>query len=389
MLRPRFVLALIVFVVLAVLGILWLSSPRGSYAMATSGLGHNTKRVKRVLEAELARGSKELGLRPPYPALLCEPDSGGTQLCTGIVGLTPGVSSIQGNVIFTRRLTALGAGFISGTEDRDGTVRLKYRTGSKMSLALELVPARASGLDTTVTPGKGLGRVEVKCRLALIIEDYGSDRTASRRFADLPATFTAAVRPNIPGAQAAAKEAVQAGMEVLLDLPMEPKEYPTRNPGDNAILVDLSGREIRNRVARALDTVGPVHGVKTYMGGLAVEDRDVMRAVLEELRDRRLYFIDATQSPYTAVSDLGQELGVETLLVSSIAEVDEGRTSASTIAIRFQDLLRRCQAKGYAVGIIHAKPETHQVLVRLLPKMAQDGIAVMSLTEVMRAHALE
>jgi uncharacterized protein len=383
------VLLIIVLVVAAVVGIRWLASPRGSYAVATSGWGHSTSRTKQVLEAELARGARELGLGPPYPELLCEADSGGTQLCTGIVGLAPGVSSIQGNVVFTRRLTGLGAGFISGTEDRDGTVRLKYRTGSRMKLALELVPARASGLDTTIVPGKGLGRVEVKARLALIIEDYGTDRVAARRFADLPGTFTAAIRPNVSGAQAAAKDAAQAGMEVLLDLPLEPKDYPTRNPGDNAILVDLSGREIRNRLARALDIVGPVRGVKTFMGGLAVEDRDVMRVVFEELRNRRLYFLDATQSPYSVVPDLAQELGVPALVLSSIAEIDEGRASSSTIAIRFQDLLRRCQAKGYAVGIIHPRAETHEVLARLLPRMAQDGIVVMGLTEVMKAHALE
>jgi len=357
--------------------------------MATSGWGHSTNRTKKVLEAELARGARELGLKPPYPQLLCEPESGGTQLCTGIIGLTPGVSSIQGNVVFTRRLTALGAGFVTGTEERDGTVRLQYKTGSKMNLALELVPSLASGLDTTVTPGKGLGRVDVKARLALIIEDYGIDKAASKRFADLPATFTAAIRPNISGAETAAKDAAQAGMEVLLDLPMEPKDYPTRNPGDNAILVDLSGREIRSRVAKAIDTVGPVRGVKTFMGGLAVEDKDVMRAVLEELRDRHLYFLDTTQSPYSAVPDLSQELGVQALLVSTIAEIDEGRTNASTISIRFQDLLRRCQAKGYAVGIIHPKAETHDVLKALLPKMAAEGIVVMGLTEVMQAHALE
>src|SRR5262245_63600828 len=102
-----------------------------------------------------------------------------------------------------------------------------------MNLALELVPARASGLDTTVTPGKGLGRVEVKARLALIIEDYGIDKMASKRFADLPGTFTAAIRPNIAGAEASAKEATPAGMEVLLDRPMERRDYPTRNPADH------------------------------------------------------------------------------------------------------------------------------------------------------------
>jgi polysaccharide deacetylase 2 family uncharacterized protein YibQ len=64
---------------------------------------------------------------------------------------------------------------------------------------------------------------------------------------------------------------------------MEPRDYPTRNPGAGAVLVDLSGREIRNRVRGALRKVDPAAGVITHMGQLAVEDRDVMRAVLEEL----------------------------------------------------------------------------------------------------------
>lgn len=357
--------------------------------MATSGLGKSTSRAKGVLEAELARGSRELGLGPPYPKLVCEPDSAGKRVCTGIVGLAPGVSPIQANVVFTRRLTTLGPSFVAGHEERDGTVRLRFKTGSRMDLVVELVPSRSSGLDTTVVPGRGIGRVDVKGRLALIIEDYGSDRAQSRKFASLPGTFTAAVRPNTPGAEAAAKEAAKAGMEVLLDLPMEPKDYPTRNPGEKAILVDLSGREIRSRLAGALGTVGPVRGVKTFMGGLAVEDRDVMRAILEELRDRRLFFVDNTQSSYSVVPEMARDLGVPVLVLTSIAEIDEGRSPASTIAIRFEDLIRRCQAKGYAVGIIHPRAATHEVLTGLLPRLAREGIVVMGISEVMNAHALE
>jgi polysaccharide deacetylase 2 family uncharacterized protein YibQ len=178
-------------------------------------------------------------------------------------------------------------------------------------------------------------------------------------------------------------------MEVILNLPMEPKDYPTRNPGQDAILVDISGREIRKRVREALDTVGAVQGVKSYMGSLAVEDRDVMRPVLEELGKRDLYFIDAARSEYSTVPELARALEVPIFTISAVCEVDAGRRNEGTIGIRFDDLVRSVRAKGYAIGIIHAKDGTLAVLEDRLPRLAREGIVVMGLTEVMRAHALE
>lgn len=345
--------------------------------------------MKPVLERELARASRELALSPPDPQLLCEPDSAGTQVCSAVIGLSPGVSTIQANAVFTRHLLGLGASFLTGSEDRDGTVSLRYRAGSKVRLTLDLVPTRTTGLDSLVAPGPGHGAVEVKGRLALIIDDYGADRSLSRLFADLPGTFTAAIRPNLPGAEAWAKEAAQAGMEVLLNLPMEPRDYPTRTAGDDAILVDLSGREIRSRLDNALGKVGTVKGVKTYLGGLAVEDRDVMRPVLEEMKKRGLFFVDASHSAYSTVPELARELDVPVYLVTSASEVDEGKSEASRITIRFEDLARKCRAQRYAVGIIHAHEATHAVLARELPRLAREGILVMGLSEVMKVHALK
>jgi polysaccharide deacetylase 2 family uncharacterized protein YibQ len=380
---------MLVLAALVYMGGRFIVSPRGRYVVATRLLGGGPDRVRPLLESALARAAGDLNLPPPYPAVACEPDSGGTHRCTSVVTLTPGVSTLQGNAHFTRHLLDAGVALVSGTETRTGTVNLRYRAGSKVAFELQLVPAAGSGLDTTVTPAPGLGRVEVRARLALIVEEYGSRRDLSRRFGDLPGTFTAALRPNQDNAQAWAKEARQAGMEVILSLPMEPKNYPTRNPGEGAILVDLSGREIRKRVDRALETIGDVPGVKTYMGSLAVEDRDVMRPILEELKKRDLFLIEATHSQFSTVSELAREIEVPIFAVTSISEVDAGRGDAGTIGIRFDDLVRRCRAKGYAIGIVHPKAGTLTVLEDRLPRLAREGIVVMGLSEVMKAHALQ
>ena len=114
-----------------------------------------------------------------------------------------------------------------------------------------------------------------------------------------------------------------------------------------------------------------------------------MRPVLEELRERKLFFVDATHSQFSVVPELSRELDLPVYLVTSAAEVDEGKSSESTISIRFEDLARKCRAQRYAVGIIHARENTHAVLARELPRLAREGIVVMGLSEVMKVHALK
>ncbi len=365
-------------------------SPKGRYFTAQRIWNGKPSRVKPVVEEALARAARRLDLPPPYPQLICRPDSLGNTMCSSVVRLRPGVSTIQANARFTGEITGLGAALLSGTENVSGSVSLRYRAGSKVLVVLELVPASGSGLDTTLaaTPA-GLPEVEVRARLALVINDYGEDAVRSRRFAELPGTFTAAVRSNLEDADRWADEARRSGMEVIVNLPMEPKNYPRRNPGDDAILVDLSGREIRKRVNRALDRVGPVTGAKTYMGSLAVEDRDVMRPVLEVLEARHLFFVNAVQSQYSTVRELAHEIGIPLYELTNVSQVDAGHTNAGTIGIRFDDLVRSTRGKGYGVGIIHARDGTLDVLADRLPALRREGIVVMGLSEIMKAHALE
>jgi polysaccharide deacetylase 2 family uncharacterized protein YibQ len=305
------------------------------------------------------------------------------------VKLVPGVSAVQANVDMTRTFLDLGARLVTGTESTDGSVEIRFAAGPELEMTVALVPPPAKGPDTVFSPGPGFPAVPVKVRLALVIEDMGSDLVQARRFATLPGTFTASVRPNVERPQRTTEAARRDGMEVLLSLPMEPRDYPTRNPGHGAILVDLSGREIRGRVNAALRRVGAVTGVLTYMGQLAVEDRDVMRPVLEEVHEAGLYFVDATQSPYSTVPDLAREIGVPFFVATSASEVDAGERSVARIRIRFDDFVEQAKRRGYGVGIVHPRDATLRVLEERLPELVREGIVVMPLTEVLKLHALQ
>jgi len=363
-------------------------TPKGRYWTAQHVFGSKASHLRPVVERAMARASAGLDL-PTAPLLSCEPDSSGEVECAGRVQLNPGTSTLQGNLAFTDELTRLGLVLLSGDENPDRSVLLRFQAGPRTRIALTLLAPEGSGLDTTVVVLPDAPPVPVQVRLGIIVEDYGRpDPALARKFRDLPGTFTAAIYPESDNAGDLAAEARAAGMEVILDLPMEPKAFPVRDPGANAVLVDHSARKIRRLVGRALGRVGPAAGVKTYMGGLAVEDRDVMRVVLEEVRDRKLYFVDATQEQYSEVEELGRVLEAPVYILTPVSQIDRGVKEAASLKIRFDDFVADCSRRGYGVGVVNASPQVLELLGRELPHLARQGVVVMGVSEIVRAKAL-
>src|ERR1700730_5901021 len=63
-------------------------------------------------------------------------------------------------------------------------------------------------------------------RVAVIVDDLGARRDVFDLLRDFGRPLPVAVLPGLPLSEWTAREAAQAGMEVLLDLPMEPYRYP-------------------------------------------------------------------------------------------------------------------------------------------------------------------
>ena len=345
----------------------------------------NPSRIKPVVEDAMAAASIDLGMEAPFPQLLCRPDSAtGKSICEAVVRMPGGVSTIQGNAGFTTHLKDLGLKPLRGHEDETGMVAVNFQAGKKVQVQLKLVPPLAAAPDSIQTPQSG-SNVPVRCRLALIINDFGKPgkQARSRRFGELPGRFTAGIHPELENLESWKQTAADMGMELVLNLPMEPKNFPSTNPGNNPILVDHPGHTIRKLFSKAYDKVKPVSVVKTYMGGLAVEDRDVMRPVLEEASERGLIFLDTTLEEYSVVRELGREVSVRVESIWKAGMIDE-RGGESTVAIRFDSFVNISRSKGYGIGVIHAKEATLKVLAQTLPALAEEGVVVVPLSEVLR-----
>lgn len=217
-------------------------------------------------------------------------------------------------------------------------------------------------------------------RIAIVIDDLGNDDEAVRRLARLAQPVAGAVLPGLPGSAPAARTLAQAGKEVILHLPMEPDGYPQVRPGPGVIVREQSETEIAEIFSRDLASVPGAVGVNNHMGSAATADPRVMRAVLRAVAGRGLFFLDSRTTDATVAGDLARELGVP----SASREVFLDRV-ATEPAVReaLDELMRRARKEGAAVGVGHPYPATLAVLEEELPKLADRGIRMVRLGELM------
>ena len=218
-------------------------------------------------------------------------------------------------------------------------------------------------------------------QIALIVTDLDRSPVALyRSFLKSPVLFSVALRPDEPEAGRIGREVREERHEVLLYLPMEPKGYPRADPGKDAILLDLSRVEIEDRITRCLSAVGPVQAVVNRLGSAALNDPDVMRAVLDELKRRDLPFIDAHVSGSTMVEEIGEETGARTLPVA--ATLDGNRAAASVVRANLKEIVASAVQRGSIVVMVRPSTMVLDILEAELPRIKAQGVELVPISRV-------
>jgi polysaccharide deacetylase 2 family uncharacterized protein YibQ len=196
-------------------------------------------------------------------------------------------------------------------------------------------------------------------RIALIIDDLGYDRDMAICFfqLDLPLTFS--VLPMAPHSDTIVQEANRRGRELMLHLPMEPKNYPSLNPGPGALLTDMDETEIKRTLEDHLSRVAGSRGVNHHMGSYFTERKDKMGIVLRELKKRNLFYIDSRTTKETVALEMAKRMG----LPSARRHVFlDNELSPRRIRFQMERLLGMAKRSGTAIGIAHPHKETLQVI---------------------------
>ena len=273
------------------------------------------------------------------------------------------------NLWLSRTARRLGGEVLDGREDL---------RGSRLSMLVGLDGDRT----TLVTLRRSHTVQRTAGRIALIIDDCGyQSRKLIESFCEIPHPLTFSIFPDERETAWTAERAARSGHGVMVHLPMEPNDYPTRDPGQGAIFMAHPYDRIRQITRHALTTVPHAQGVNNHMGSRVTQDRRVIGYVLEEVERQGYYFVDSVTSPTSVAYDVSVGMGIPSARNATFVDLE---SDADAIERRMRGLAMKARQTGTAVGIAHARSETQEVLARVMTELVAEGFEFVTAADAVR-----
>jgi polysaccharide deacetylase 2 family uncharacterized protein YibQ len=228
-----------------------------------------------------------------------------------------------------------------------------------------------SRADATDTTRKGP-------RIAIVISGLGISANATGdSIAKLPASVTLAFAPHAAELQRWTAKARGAGHEILLQLPMEPFDYPDNDPGPHTLLTSLPKDQNIDRLHWVLSRMQGYVGVANFMGSRFTSNEPAFAPVLTELAQRGLlYFDDGASS-----RSLAQKLAAssKTPFVKADVVID-AKPNWSDIDAALEQLERIAADRDYAIGFASALPVSIERIARWAKGAEGRGVRIVPLS---------
>jgi hypothetical protein len=223
-------------------------------------------------------------------------------------------------------------------------------------------------------------QAEPAYRVAIVFDDAGGSVADVEVIIGIGRPVAVAVLPGLTHSEAVARRARAAGLEVLLHLPVEAHD-DTKALGPGGVTAVMSDAEIHAAVRAGLTSVPGAVGVNNHMGSKGTADRRVVRAILEVVRDRRLFFLDSRTTVDTVVEPVAAELGVPVArrLVFLDNDEDEG-----AIREQVRRLIALARERGAAIAIGHAQRLTPRVVASMVAEIERAGVAIVPVSTLMQ-----
>jgi len=120
----------------------------------------------------------------------------------------------------------------------------------------------------------------------------------------LPGSVTFALAPYNPDAERLAARARADGHELLLQVPMEPFDFPDNDPGPQALLTSLGAEQNVDRLYWLMSRFQGYVGITNYMGARFTATESAFSPVLREAAKRGLIYVDDGSSPRSLASQI-------------------------------------------------------------------------------------
>src|ERR1700734_1598869 len=234
--------------------------------------------------------------------------------------------------------------------------------------------------DAFAQPAKALPGKPDAPRIAIIVSGLGiSDSATADAIAKLPGAVTLGFMPYGSDVAALAGRARARGHEVLLQVPMEPFDYPDNDPGPQTLLTSLTPQQNIDRLYWLMSRFQGYVGIAGAMGGRFTASDQSFAPVLRETAKRGLIFVDDGANPRSLA---GRIAGANNLPFAKADVTIDAVPTASEIDHALGRLEMAARERSIAVGISSGLPASIEHIAKWAKDLAGRGVQLVPITAV-------
>jgi hypothetical protein len=222
-----------------------------------------------------------------------------------------------------------------------------------------------------------------KPRIAVVLTGVGvSARSTTDAISRLSGGFTLAFAPYGRDLEAQVMRARRDGHEVLLQVPMEPFDFPDSDPGPHTLRASGSAKENIERLHWLMSRFSGYVGIMNYMGGKLLSNPTALQPVLDEMARRGLLFLDDGSTPRANVLEQAARTGLPTIRADRIVEAAGSAKPLRALLAEAEEIALR---NGRAVIAVPALSANIEMLMNWESELGSRNILVAPLSAVVPA----
>jgi len=217
-------------------------------------------------------------------------------------------------------------------------------------------------------------------RIAIFVGGLGIGRQATAAaIAKLPGPVTLAFAPYGADLARQVADAREAGHEVMLQLPMEPFDYPDNDPGPQTLIAGAKPDKNLDRLQWLLSRFPGYVGVSNFMGGKFTASAEALTPVMHALAARGLIFVDDASSMRSIAGEVAASQGLAAAKADVVIDAEPTAAAIDAALGRLEQIAR---AKGTALGVASALPASTARIAAWAQALAARGITLVPVSSL-------
>jgi polysaccharide deacetylase 2 family uncharacterized protein YibQ len=209
-------------------------------------------------------------------------------------------------------------------------------------------------------------------KIAIMLGGMGLNAKLTRKAIDkLPGNVTLGFAPYGEKLQEQVNRARAGGHEILLQVPMEPVDFPRSNPGPKTLLSDAKPAENLEALRWHMSRFAGYSGITNYMGARLLVTEAALKPVMAEIRRRGLVYLEDGSVNVTLSPKVVKDVKLPMQRANMVIDAEP---TAVAIAEALEQLEQEAIRNGSAIGTGSGLNVTIETVAEWTKTLQEKGI---------------